>query len=144
MEEIKSDGKETLTIGQHFAELRKHSFLSFSDGSKPLRAGRPDPLKAKDKALLEDSLYRVSMGEYTYNPKYDDRYQHWPALFRHCRAWETAHADGPYVEYKTEADCMTWGMQRLGTINKVAAPIPWLAAIKRLRAAQKAQTCAQT
>ena len=144
MEEIKSDGQETLTIGQHFAELRKHSFQSFNPPGAI--APRPPSLpgaEPKAKALLEDSLYRVSMGEYTCNPKYDDRYPHWPALFRYCREWESAHADGPYVPFKTEADCMSWAMHRLGTEGKAAAPVPWLAAIKRLRAAQKAQTSAR-
>jgi hypothetical protein len=145
--EIKSVGKEG-TIGQHFAELRKHSSQAYpTDGSEDLRGWPPQTPRAgrtartvEAKALLGDALYRVSGGEYTYNEKYDDRYQHWPALFRYCREWEKTYAEGPYVEFKTEADCMSWAMHKLGTIDKAAAPIPWLAAIQRLRVAQKAQT----
>jgi hypothetical protein len=128
------------TIGQHFDMLRQHSFQA---GCNPLGLSPQTPSKAKAKTLLEDSLYRVSMGEYEYTPKYDDKYQHWPALFRYCREWVATHHDGPYVEYKTEADVMSWGMHRLGTIDKHAAPIPWTAAIKRLRAMQKAKHAAQ-
>jgi hypothetical protein len=141
-ESIKESEVSTYTIGQHFDTLRQHSFQA--DGGNPLGTGRPQtPDRSKDASLkptLEDSLYRVSLGEYVYTPKYDDRYQHWPALFRYCKEWVAAHRDGPYVEYKTEADCMSWGMQRLGALDKRAAPIPWTATIKRLRALQKAQT----
>jgi hypothetical protein len=147
--EIKSVEKEG-TIGQHFSELRKHSSLSFTDGSEDLRGWPPQTPRAgrtartvEAKALLGDALYRVSGGEYTYNEKYDDNYPYWPALFRYCREWEDAHRDGPYVDFKTEADCMSWAMHRLGTIDKRAAPIPWTAAIKRLRTMQRAQTSAR-
>ena len=138
-EAMKESEVYTPTIGQHFDELRKHSFQA---GGNPLGLSPQTPAKSKAKptAWLQDSLFRVSMGEYEYTPKYDDKYPHWPALFRYCKEWVAAHSDGPYVEYKTEADCMSWGMHRLGTIDKHAAPIPWTAAIKRLRAMQKAQT----
>jgi hypothetical protein len=108
---------EASTIGQHFDlayQLSSHS--------------------------LEDKIYTVSAGEYIYAPKWDNKYKHWPALFRFCREWVEAHREGPYVEYKTEADLMSWGMHQLAKLQSVAAPPPWMRTIRTLRELQKAQT----
>jgi hypothetical protein len=83
---------------------------------------------------LEEKLLAVSAMEYQFNPKYDKAFKYWPQLFRHCRDWVKEHGAGPYVEYKTEADIMNWGMNRLRT-NEHARVLPsWMATIKRLRA----------
>jgi hypothetical protein len=124
MKGMNASKEAVLTIGQHFTELRTHSFQSVGE----------------EQDLLADSLYRVSLGEYQYAPARDRKYPYWRQLFRLCRAWVGEHSDGPYVEYKTEADCMSWGMSRLRAEFRLTAPIPWTAVIKRLRELQKAQT----
>ncbi len=97
------------TISEHFQHMHAHSSHS-----------------------LEDKLFAVSMGEYRYSPRFDNQYRHWPALFRFCWEWVLAHAEGNYVEWKTEADCMNWGMNRLGAQN-IKAPPGWMRAIRTLR-----------
>ncbi len=115
MNEIQVSEEEVkLTIGQHFALASQTSAHS-----------------------LEDKFYAVSAGEYIYNPKHDNRFKLWAELFRHCREWVAAHKEGPYVEYKTEADMMSYGMMRLGQVQKARVQPSWMACIRRLRELQK-------
>jgi len=116
MNEIQVSKEEATatTIGQEFAQRYQHSDHS-----------------------LKDKIFSVSVGEYVPNPTHDKRFKLWPELFRHCRAWVEAHKEGPYVEYKTEADMMSYGMMRLGQVQKARVQPSWMACIRRLRELQK-------
>lgn len=103
--------EEVMTIGQYFAQRYQTSDHT-----------------------LEEMLASVSLDEYKYAARKDERFfLYWKQLFRHCRAWVDEHAEGPYVEYKTEADVMNAGKDRLWVVEKQRVPQSWMRVIFTLK-----------
>jgi len=83
---------------------------------------------------LDCAIEGLTHGQYQGSPGWDKRHtQTWRQIFALCRAWAEAHADGPYIEFKTESDWLDYAAKKLKSKNGQGLPTGIYSAMKLLQ-----------